>query len=100
VFLASEASFSAQSLWPSLQRLRKSISLDWPQGQLPCHRATLAHVAACPLEHSLPAFHSRLFADVAAIGCTFPVAFHLGRTPIDTPAQAVLLREHFSPILR
>ena len=62
--------------------------------------ANLEQVAACPLAHALPAFLSRLFTEVAAIGGTFPVAVHLGRTAIDTPAQAVLLRQHFRPILR
>jgi hypothetical protein len=43
---------------------------------------------------------TRYRADLAAPCRTFPVAFHLGGTAIDTPAQAVLLRQHFRAIFR
>jgi uncharacterized membrane protein len=43
--LPPKASFSAKCLWPSLQRLRKPSYTDWPQLQLPCHRAILGCAA-------------------------------------------------------
>ena len=43
---------------------------------------------------------SRRFAELAAICCTCFVACHLGGTAVNTPAQAVLLRQHFRAILR
>ena len=77
----------AQCLGQALHKLRTKLH-SVASMAAPLVQGHLGARGSMPLEPSLPAFLPRLFAEVAAIGGTFPVAVQLGGTAIDTPTQA------------